>query len=117
MNPPLKSDADQVRDQVKAQLSALLHDLEEMEDDLDALDANALSVDHTWRGPHRGNLSWDGTTVVLATGGPHVELRWDGREAIIVGYGWFGADRYSEAVDDPKVIALLETLAEMAEDY
>lgn len=129
-----------VREQVIAQRNALTDDLDPtcdvchgegmVEDDecencngygeievdmLEALELNALSVEHTWRGAYKDDARWDGLTIVLCTGGPHVEIQYNGSGAMVVGYGWFGSDRYTEFIEDDSVLALCEMLADMAE--
>lgn len=48
----------------------------------------------------------ESVTIVLGTGGPHIEVQYRGDRATAVAYGWFGADRVELPVDADAVNVL-----------
>jgi len=84
------------------------------EDAFDVLNVMALSVEHTWTGTSRSNAYVTATTIVLATGGPHIEILSEyGQHLTVAGY-WAG-DRYSMIVEHDPTEALVAELEELAE--
>lgn len=82
--------------------------------DFDVLNTDALSVEYEWRGSSRESAEIDTVRIVLATGGPHVEIVIRrGRGAEIVGY--WGSETVSRYFDHPATLAMADDLAEIAE--
>jgi len=78
-----------------------------LEDARDAIRFDGpLSIEATGTNDGRNGWQVDGCTIVLGTGGPHVQVEWSFNAARVVAYGWFGADRVELPVDMDAVESL-----------
>lgn len=70
------------------------HAADGLDDALDALSEDALEVYVTGR-RSVGDSEWaaEGAVVVLGTGGPHMQLEYDGRNVAAHGWDWLGEGR------------------------
>ena len=60
------------------------------------------ALDAYVKGTRRAGGEWDieGAVVVVTTGGPHVQLEYDGRDVVVAGWDWFGADRTTRTLGE-----------------
>ena len=65
--------------------------------------SGGLSVEVTWTGSLGTRPDIDQIRYVLCTGGPHVELRYDGTRATYHGWDWFGEGDQTMAGDDAAI--------------
>ena len=78
--------------------------LEDCVDRIGAEDALEIYATGKKRG---GEWDVDGVVIVTGTGGPHVQIEYDGRSALVRCYGWFRDGETTRELSD-NAVALLE---------